>query len=121
MSHGLLFWRSFTHWVGGMGVLVFITMLSGSTDRSMNILKAEMPGPVKGKLTPRTRDTARVLYLLYFLITAVLVGMLLLGGYAPCLTAWSTPSAPWAPAASASGPTPLPPTPRISRGSSPFS
>lgn len=63
-----------------MGVLVFITMLSGSTDRSMNILKAEMPGPVKGKLTPRTRDTARVLYLLYFLITAVLVGMLLLGG-----------------------------------------
>ncbi|MFQ9407900.1 MAG: potassium transporter TrkG [Oscillospiraceae bacterium] len=52
MSHGLLFWRSFTHWVGGMGVLVFITMLSGSTDRSMNILKAEMPGPVKGKLTP---------------------------------------------------------------------
>ena len=80
MSHGLLFWRSFTHWVGGMGVLVFITMISGSTDRSMNILKAEMPGPVKGKLTPRTRDTARVLYLLYFLITAVLVGMLLLGG-----------------------------------------
>lgn len=80
MSRGLLFWRSFTHWVGGMGVLVFITMLSGSSDRSMNILKAEMPGPVVGKLTPRTRDTARVLYLLYFLITAVLVGMLLLGG-----------------------------------------
>ena len=80
MSHGLLFWRSFTHWVGGMGVLVFITMISGSSDRSMNILKAEMPGPVVGKLTPRTRDTARVLYLLYFLITAVLVGMLLLGG-----------------------------------------
>ena len=80
LSHGTLFWRSFTHWVGGMGVLVFITMLSGSTDRSMNILKAEMPGPVKGKLTPRTRDTARVLYLLYFLITAVLVGLLLLGG-----------------------------------------
>ena len=72
MSHGLLFWRSFTHWVGGMGVLVFITMISGSSDRSMNILKAEMPGPVVGKLTPRTRDTARVLYLLYFLITAVL-------------------------------------------------
>ena len=80
LPKGILFWRSFTHWVGGMGVLVFITMLSGSTDRSMNILKAEMPGPVKGKLTPRTRDTARVLYLLYFLITAVLVGMLLLGG-----------------------------------------
>ena len=80
LDNGMLFWRSFTHWVGGMGVLVFITMLSGSTDRSMNILKAEMPGPVKGKLTPRTRDTARVLYLLYFLITAVLVGMLLLGG-----------------------------------------
>ena len=80
LSHGTLFWRSFAHWVGGMGVLVFITMISGSSDRSMNILKAEMPGPVVGKLTPRTRDTARVLYLLYFLITAVLVGMLLLGG-----------------------------------------
>ena len=80
LNRGILFWRSFTHWVGGMGVLVFITMLSGSSDRSMNILKAEMPGPVKGKLTPRTRDTARVLYLLYFLITAVLVGLLLLGG-----------------------------------------
>ena len=80
LPKAILIWRSFTHWVGGMGVLVFITMLSGSTDRSMNILKAEMPGPVKGKLTPRTRDTARVLYLLYFLITAVLVGMLLLGG-----------------------------------------
>ena len=120
MSHGLLFWRSFTHWVGGMGVLVFITMISGSSDRSMNILKAEMPGPVVGKLTPRTRDTARVLYLLYFLITTVLVGMLLLGGM-PLFDSLVTPSAPWAPAASASRPTPSPPTPRISRGSSPFS
>ena len=61
MSHGLLFWRSFTHWGGGMGVLVFITMISGSSARSMTILKAELPGPVVGKLPPRTRDTARVL------------------------------------------------------------
>lgn len=83
MSRGLLFWRCFTHWVGGMGVLVFITMLPGSSDRSMNILRAEMPGPVVGKLTPRTRNTARVLYLLYFFLTALLVILLLLGGMSP--------------------------------------
>ena len=116
MSHGLLFWRSFTHWVGGMGVLVFITMLSGSTDRSMNILKAEMPGPVKGKLTPRTRDSRPGAVPAVFSYHGGAGGHAAAGGYAPCLTAWSTPSAPWAPAASASGPTPLPPTPRISRG-----
>lgn len=83
MGHGLLFWRCFTHWVGGMGVLVFITMLPGSSDRAMNILRAEMPGPVVGKLTPRTRNTARVLYLLYFFLTVLLVVLLLLGGMSP--------------------------------------
>lgn len=80
LSRGLLFWRSFTHWVGGMGVLVFVTMLSGNSNRSMTILRAEMPGPVVGKLTPRTRATARALYLIYLGFTALLIVLLLLGG-----------------------------------------
>ena len=80
MSHGLLFWRSFTHWVGGMGVLVFITMISGSSDRSMNILKAEMPGPTVDKLAPKSKDTARILYLLYMALTVLEIVFLLLGG-----------------------------------------
>ncbi len=70
MSHGGLFWRSFTHWVGGMGVLVFITAIApGSSDRSSHILKAEMPGPIFGKLVPRLRDTAKILYLIYIALT----------------------------------------------------
>ena len=81
MSHGLLFWRSFTHWVGGMGILVFVMALTNdSNDRSMHILRAEMPGPVIGKLLPRAKDTASILYKIYIGMTIVLVGLLLLGG-----------------------------------------
>ncbi len=121
MSHGLLFWRSFTHWVGGMGVLVFITMLSGSTDRSMNILKAEMPGPVKGQADPPDPGHRPGAVPAVFFLSRRCWWACCCWGVCPCLTAWSTPSAPWAPAASASRPTPLPPTPRIFRRSSPFS
>jgi trk system potassium uptake protein TrkH len=81
MSHGLLFWRSFTHWIGGMGILVFVVMFSSqSEDRSMNILRAEMPGPKIDKLVPRTRDTARILYLIYLVMTVTEVILLLCGG-----------------------------------------
>lgn len=81
MSHGLLFWRSFTHWIGGMGILVFIVaLLPGVSDRSIHILKAEMPGPIMGKLVPRLKDTARVLYLIYIVLTMVQIGLLLAGG-----------------------------------------
>jgi len=81
MSKGLLFWRSFTHWVGGMGVLVFILALVPKvSDRSIHILRAEMPGPVVGKLTPRNRDTASVLYKIYIVMTVVEIGLLMLGG-----------------------------------------
>lgn len=65
-----LFWRSFTHWVGGMGIFVFmlavVPLLGGST---FNLMKAESPGPVVGKFVPRVGDTAKILYTIYFIIT----------------------------------------------------
>lgn len=81
MSHGLLFWRSFTHWIGGMGVLVLIMAIVPSVSgRNMHILRAEMPGPVVGKLMPRIRDTAKILYIIYLVMTAVEILLLLAGG-----------------------------------------
>ncbi len=81
MSHGLLFWRSFTHWVGGMGVLVFVmAVIPNISDRSIHIMRAEMPGPIIGKLVPRVRDTAKILYLIYIVMTFVQVVFLLFGG-----------------------------------------
>ena len=81
MSKGLLFWRSFTHWIGGMGILVFIVaLLPGVSDRSIHILKAEMPGPIMGKLVPRLKDTAKILYLIYIALTLAQIGLLLAGG-----------------------------------------
>ena len=81
MSHGLLFWRSFTHWVGGMGILVFVmAIVDGANDRSMHILRAEMPGPVIGKLLPRAKDTASILYKIYIGMTLVQIILLLAGG-----------------------------------------
>ncbi len=81
LSRGMLFWRSFTHWIGGMGVLVFIiAFISNDSERSIHILRAEMPGPVIGKLVPRARDTSKVLYIMYIVITLVEMLLLLLGG-----------------------------------------
>lgn len=80
MSKSMLFWRSFTHWVGGMGVLVFVmAIVSNMTDRSIHIMRAEMPGPVVGKLLPRGRDTAKILYLIYIAMTLVQIALLSLG------------------------------------------
>ncbi len=77
----MLFWRSFTHWIGGMGVLVLVTaVVPNIADRSLNILKAEMPGPTVGKLVPRSRDTAKILYFIYFGMTALLIVLLIAGG-----------------------------------------
>ena len=81
LSHTGLFWRSFTHWVGGMGVLVFgmiIIPLGGK--RSMHLLRAESPGPASGKLVPKMRDTASILYGLYIALSAILFIFLLAGG-----------------------------------------
>ncbi len=81
MSKGLLFWRSFTHWIGGMGVLVFIMAIIPSvSDRSIHIMRAEMPGPIIGKLVPRAKQTAKILYLIYIAMTFVQFILLMLGG-----------------------------------------
>lgn len=76
-----LFWRSFTHWVGGMGVLVFIMAiipLSGGS--SINLMKAESPGPSVGKFAPKLKSTARILYGIYFALTVLQIIFLLIGG-----------------------------------------
>lgn len=83
ISRGMLFWRSFTHWIGGMGVLVFLMALAPSspeTGRQVHIMKAEMPGPIVGKLVPRVRDTALVLYIMYIGLTVLEIIMLCCGG-----------------------------------------
>ncbi|MBQ1966864.1 MAG: TrkH family potassium uptake protein [Clostridia bacterium] len=81
MGKGMLFWRSFTHWVGGMGVLVFVMAIIPSfSERSIHLLRAEVPGPVVGKLVPKIKQTARILYIIYVVITLVEVILLLLGG-----------------------------------------
>jgi trk system potassium uptake protein TrkH len=81
LSHGMIFWRSFTHWVGGMGVLVFImAILPNVSGRPIHILRAEAPGPIVGKITPRMKDTARTLYLIYIALTALQTILLLCGG-----------------------------------------
>jgi trk system potassium uptake protein TrkH len=80
LSYGGLFWRSFTHWIGGMGVLVFImAILPSITDRSIHIMRAEMPGPIVGKIVPRARETARILYIIYFVMTLIEAVLLLAG------------------------------------------
>ena len=80
LSHASLFWRSFTHWIGGMGVLVFIlTVVKISGGSNVNLLKAESPGPSVGKLVPKMRYTARMLYLLYFALTVLEIIFLVAG------------------------------------------
>ena len=81
MSKGLLYWRSFSHWVGGMGVLVFLLAIvpSGGTGFTMHLLRAESPGPSVGKLVPKMRKTAAILYFLYMLLTVLNILFLLLG------------------------------------------
>lgn len=80
MSCSLLFWRSFTHWCGGMGVIVLMmAIMPTSSGRSMHIMRAEMPGPTVGKLVPRVRDTAKILYLIYIVLTLCEILMLWAG------------------------------------------
>lgn len=81
LSRGLLFWRSFTHWIGGMGVIVFMmAVVPSQNDRNMHVMRAEVPGPTVGKLVPRLRDSARILYLIYIGMTAVEIILLIIGG-----------------------------------------
>ncbi len=83
MSRGILFWRSFTHWVGGMGVLVFVLAIMPKSDikgtKYMHLMRAEVPGPSVGKLVPKISQTARVMYGIYILLTVIEVVLLLFG------------------------------------------
>ena len=79
---GMLYWRSFSHWLGGMGVLVFLLAVSpgeGNKGFTMHLLRAESPGPSVGKLVPRMRKTAAILYVIYIVLTAADIVFLLLG------------------------------------------
>ena len=81
MEQGLLFWRSFTHWVGGMGVLVFVMAVLPMADgRGMHLMRAEVPGPSVGKLSSKLSDTAKTLYAMYLVLTALEVVFLIAGG-----------------------------------------
>lgn len=81
LPHGLLFWRSFTHWIGGMGVLVFImAVMDKAPDRSVNILRAEMPGHSVDKFTPRASGTAKILYYIYLALTVIEIILLICSG-----------------------------------------
>jgi len=84
LSKGILYWRSFSHWVGGMGVLVFLLAIAPSGEQgtgfTMHLLRAESPGPDVGKLVPKMRKTAAILYIIYCVLTVLDVIFLLAGG-----------------------------------------
>jgi trk system potassium uptake protein TrkH len=84
LSLGMLYWRSFSHWLGGMGVLVFLLALTPSSGHgngfTLHILRAESPGPNVGKLVPKMRTTARILYLIYIALTVLNFFFLVIGG-----------------------------------------
>ena len=94
LPKGILLWRSFTHWIGGMGVLVFLLSLLPLTGGShVNLMKAESPGPQVDKLVPKVQSTAKILYGIYFALTVLEVVFLLLGGmplFESMLTAFGT-------------------------------
>jgi trk system potassium uptake protein TrkH len=78
---GILFWRSFTHWIGGMGVLVFMLALLPSTGgQAIYLMRAEVPGPTKDKLVPKMRQTALILYAIYFVLTLIMTAALMFCG-----------------------------------------
>ena len=84
LNYGILFWRSFTHWIGGMGVLVFVLAILPQADtrsvKLMHIMRAEVPGPKVGKLVSKIGRTARIMYGLYIALTFIQVALLLAGG-----------------------------------------
>lgn len=80
LSNCMLMWRSFTHWLGGMGVLVFLLAVISMTGGSnMNLMKAESPGPSVGKVVPKLRYTAQILYAIYAALTVLMIVLLLIG------------------------------------------
>ena len=84
LSHASLFWRSFTHWIGGMGVIVFmLAIIPMASGYNMQLMKAESPGPSVGKLVPRVKETAKILYIIYFCMTIAEMALLLITGMIP--------------------------------------
>lgn len=81
VSHSILFWRSFTHLIGGMGILVFTLAILPRSNRNSHIMKAEVPGPVFGKFVAKVSYTARLLYKIYFAMTGILIIVLILAGH----------------------------------------
>ncbi|WP_311525836.1 TrkH family potassium uptake protein [uncultured Parvimonas sp.] len=81
VSHSILFWRSFTHLIGGMGILVFALAILPRSNRNSHIMKAEVPGPVFGKFVAKVSYTARLLYKIYFAMTGILIIVLILAGH----------------------------------------
>ncbi len=81
LSRGLLYWRSFSHWLGGMGVLVFLLAIAPASGKgfTMHLLRAESPGPDVGKLVPKMKQTALILYVIYIVLTVINILFLLLG------------------------------------------
>ena len=94
LGRGVLFWRSFTHWVGGMGVLVFVmAILPMSDGHGMHLMRAEVPGPISGKLVSRMSDSAKILYGIYLVMTLILIALLVAGGmplFDSCIHAFGT-------------------------------
>lgn len=81
LPHGLLFWRSLTHWIGGMGIILLsLAILPMLSVGGMQLYRAEVPGPTKDKITPRLRDTAEILWLVYLSISIVEIALLWAGG-----------------------------------------
>lgn len=81
LPKGILFWRSFTQWIGGMGILVFtLSLLPVLGISGFQIFKAESPGPISGKIVPRLKDTAKILYITYGAITIIQIVFLYFGG-----------------------------------------
>lgn len=82
LPKGILFWRSFTHWIGGMGVLMFMLAILPSDDgRAIHLMRAEVPGPTKGKLVPKMRKTALILYAIYLFLTVAHTVALCIAGF----------------------------------------
>lgn len=94
MAKGMNFWRCLTHWIGGMGVLVFVMVIVSLEEKnSMHLMRAEVPGPETDKLVPRARKSSKILYSMYFALTVAEVIFLLLGGmslYDSIIHAFST-------------------------------
>jgi len=77
IEYGILFWRSFTHWIGGMGILVFMLALIPKSEGNVFLMRAEVPGPQKGKLVPKLRDSSMILYAIYLGLTLIQIVALL--------------------------------------------